>query len=108
MIEHALFFSQDKWFLFNDEQVTEIQPGELLGKQVNGASRFGDSIFWSIICAKCKDRSQGSKDAYMLIYAQRGVPPVNAVALRLPDHTMHAVDSINAAHAALCDAYTQK
>jgi hypothetical protein len=107
--EYALFPSQNKWFLFNDEQVNEIQPGELLGKQVNGTSRFGVSPSSQLFALNARiHRSQGSKDAYMLIYAQRGVPPVDAVALRLPDHTLRAVNDINATHTALCDAYTQK
>ncbi|KAG9102662.1 hypothetical protein FRC06_001495 [Ceratobasidium sp. 370] len=79
------------WFLFNDEEVKEIQKEDLLGKQVNGTLR-----------------SQGSKDAYMLIYGRRDKRPADTATLTLPKQVAQAVDNLNAEHAASCDAYTQR
>lgn len=109
LIKLNVYLSRDKWFLFNDEEVRENQIGELLGKQVNGNSKLENSIHARFLFLKLQDcRSQGSKDAYMLIYARRNEPPVDVIALGIPSHARDAVESLNAAHTSLCDAYTQK
>lgn len=53
-------------------------------------------------------RSQVSKDAYMLIYAQRDAPTVDATTLSVPKHAFDAVQRLNAEHKASCDAYIQQ
>lgn len=83
--------TRNRWFLFNDEEVREMQIEELVGKQATGGSRL-----------------QVSKDAYMLIYAQRDAPTVDATTLRVPKHAFDTVQRLNAEHKASCDAYIQR
>ncbi|KAG9126666.1 hypothetical protein FRC07_002539 [Ceratobasidium sp. 392] len=95
--------TRNKWFLFNDEEVKEIQKEDLLGRQISGVFSFG----FSVLSAK-DHRSQGSKDAYMLIYGQRDRRPTDTTTINLPKQVSQAVENLNAEHIASCDAYTQR
>ncbi|QRW14456.1 ubiquitin carboxyl-terminal hydrolase [Ceratobasidium sp. AG-Ba] len=83
--------TRGKWFIFNDEEVKEIQKEDILGKQIS-------SVF----------RSQGSKDAYMLIYGQRDMRSADASTSQLPEQVRKAVDKFNSEYVSSCDAYTQR
>ncbi|KAG8728077.1 hypothetical protein FRC12_022035, partial [Ceratobasidium sp. 428] len=83
--------TRNKWFLFNDEEVNQIQKEDLLGRQISGTFR-----------------AQGSKDAYMLIYGRRERRTADAHALSLPKHVSQTVEKLNAEHTASRDTYAEK
>ncbi|CAE6483095.1 unnamed protein product [Rhizoctonia solani] len=81
--------TRNAWFQFNDEEVRELKLEDLVGKQTN-------------------TRSQASKDAYMLIYAQRDAPSLDASSLSVPKHAFDAVQQLNKEHLDSCEAYVRK
>ncbi|KAH7340859.1 hypothetical protein B0J17DRAFT_653080 [Rhizoctonia solani] len=83
--------TRNAWFQFNDEDVQELKIEDLVGKQTNGTPR-----------------SQASKDAYMLIYAQRDVPSLDASTLSIPKHAFDAVQQLNKEYMDSCEAYALK
>ncbi|KAJ1309785.1 hypothetical protein OPQ81_006550 [Rhizoctonia solani] len=83
--------TRNTWFQFNDEEVRELKLEDLIGKQMSG-----------------KRRSQASKDAYMLIYAQRDVPSLDVATLKIPKHVFDAVQQLNEEYVDSCEAYVRK
>ncbi|CAE6490373.1 unnamed protein product [Rhizoctonia solani] len=83
--------TRNAWFQFNDEDVQELKVEDLVGKQTNGTLR-----------------SQASKDAYMLIYAQRDAPSLDASTLSIPKHAFDAVQQLNKEYTDSCEAYALK
>ncbi|CAE7168504.1 unnamed protein product [Rhizoctonia solani] len=81
--------TRNAWFLFNDEDVQELKLEDIVGKQTNA-------------------RSQTSKDAYMLIYARREAPSLDAPNLSVPKHAFEAVQQLNKEYLDSCEAYTRK
>ncbi|CUA74929.1 ubiquitin carboxyl-terminal hydrolase 48 [Rhizoctonia solani] len=81
--------TRNAWFQFNDEEVRQLKLEDLVGKQTNG-------------------RVQTSKDAYMLIYAQRDAPSLDPSILNVPKHAFDAVQQLNKEYLSSCEAYVRK
>ncbi|CAE6465896.1 unnamed protein product, partial [Rhizoctonia solani] len=81
--------TRNAWFQFNDEEVRQLKLEDLVGKQTNG-------------------RVQTSKDAYMLIYAQRDAPSLDPSILNVPKHAFDAVQQLNKEYLSSCEAYVCK